>query len=326
MATTKYKQTIKGSKELAAAFQRQADLLDRQFKERARSGRGLDLQLRNAYARNSALRKSRQADILLGNKSALEGYDRAETDAISNLGTATEGSRLNRAREASNSMAEVANLGGGLTDRIKAMVPAIRNMAANVGNAVNDYASAVTGLNNSKSDLNTNTRTNLNNELREQNASNAAAFAEWSAGHQQRYADLMDISGQRGSALEEAAMALADKKSSTKSKGTKNVKSTQKDSIDHNDASRAVLKKVDTAFDHSAWASGRLADQMGRTFTSPILTIDQMNAESSNPNMKFTEAAMSQNQSNLDELENAGTLRKLKDAEGSKLRKRAVTV
>jgi hypothetical protein len=40
--------------------------------------------------------------------------------------------------------------------------------------------------------------------------------------------------------------------------------------------------------------------------------------------MRYTAAAMKQNKSNLDELANAGTLRKVKDAEGSKLRKKLV--
>jgi hypothetical protein len=49
------------------------------------------------------------------------------------------------------------------------------------------------------------------------------------------------------------------------------------------------------------------------------MTIDRMNA--TDPARAFRAAEMKANKSNLDELANAGTLRKLAGPEGSKLRK-----
>lgn len=322
MATTKYTQTIKGSKAAAATFQRQADLLQKQAEARWRSREGLDAQYANARARNEALRRSRVADVLSGFRTAQEGYDRSEKDTTANLGTTVEGSRLNRAREGANAMAELSNLQAGETDRIKGMAASIRALKVNVDQGVSDYANAITSINNSLGDLNTSTLTNVNNELREQNSNNAQAFAEWSAGQQQAYADLVDLYGQRGSAFEEMAMALADKKSTSKQSGTTSIKSSQTDTIKQNKASKAALSGAADSFNRSAWAANAMADQMAQSFKDEITTIDQMNAAESNPLMKYSAAAMKQNQSNLDELENRATLKKLAAPEGSVLRKK----
>lgn len=318
MATTKYKQTIKGNKDAAAAFQRQADLLAKQIRARNQGRKNLTGQYKNARTRNRATRRSVVKDLLGGFRTAQEGYDRAEEDATANLGTTTASSRLNRAREGSNAMAEIANMGGGITDKIKAMGASLRALNSNLQGGASDYQNAVTNINNSLGDLNTNTETNINNELRQENVNNAQAFAEWSAGNQQAYADLVDLYGQQGATYESMAEALADKKSKTKSSGTKSVKSTQEDYLDHNDESRAAIRNVLGANAGSANAANQLAAWMGRTFTDQIKTIDQMNAESGDD---FVRAAMKENQSNLDEVGNGGSLRKLADAEGSKLRK-----
>lgn len=321
MATTKYKQKIKGSKDAAAPHLRLAAMLQEQARAKEAARRNLKKQYINARSRNRVSRRRTVSDLVRGFSSAREGYDQAESDATANLGTVTNSSRLNRARENASAMAEIANMGGGLTDRIKAMAPAVRNLKANLDGGVNDYANAITGLNNSLRDLNSSTETNINNALTQENVSNAQAFAEWSAGNQQSYADMVDLFGQRGAALEEAAMALADKKSSSKSSGTKSVKSTQEDEIDHNDASRAQIRGVEQAQRQAVLAARNLAAWQGQTFKDQYVTIDQMNAETANPGLQFTRAAMKENQSNLDELANAGTLKKLADAEGSKLRK-----
>jgi len=324
MATTKYKQTIKGSKDAAKTFQRQAELLRQQIKARQRSRTGLVNQYRNARLRNDSLRKSRVTDVLGGFNTALEGYNRSEKDATANLGATVGESRLNRAREGTSAMAELSNMQAGETDRIKGMAASIRALKINVDQGVSDYANAVTSINNSLGDLNTSTRTNINNELREQNSNNAQAFAELSAGQQQAYADLVDLYGQMGSAHEEAAMALADKKSSTTSSGTTSIKSTQKDSIKQNKRSRREIDLAKQSFKGSAQNANYLADQMGKTFTDQIQTIEQMNAKEANPLKRFNAAAMKQNQSNLDELENRATLKKLAAPEGSKLRKKVL--
>lgn len=322
MATTKYKQTIKGNKDAAAAFQRQADLLAKQIKARNQGRKNLTKQYSNARLSNRNTRVQVVKDLLAGFRTAQEGYDRSEKDAAGNLGTVTSSSRLNRAREGSNAMAEIANMGGGITDKIKAMGASLRGLNANLQGGANDYGNAITSINNSLGDLNTGTQTNINNELRQERTNNAQAFAELSAGNQQAYADLVDLYGQQGATYESMAEALADKKSNTKSSGTKSVKSTQEDELDHNDESRAAIKQVLGANAGSANAANQLAAWMGRTFTEQALTIDQMNAQAGNPANRFTAAAMKENQSNLDELGNGGSLRKLADAEGSKLRKR----
>lgn len=322
MATTKYKQTIKGSKEAAASFQRQAALLQAQIAAREAGRQNLIKQYTNARSRNAETRRLEVKDLVEGFRTAEEGYERSEGDAEAALGEVTSSSRLNRVREGMSAMAEVANMQGGLTDRIKAMAASIRGMKANLDGGANDYGQAMTSINNSLGDLNTSTRTNVNNSLRQQNQSDAQAFAEYSAGHQQAYADLVDLYGQQGAAREEAALALADKKSESKSSGTKSVKSTQYDKIDHNDASRAELALVGQSYAGSAAAARSLAAWQGATFTGKALTIDQMNASLGSSEDRFEEAAMKENQSNLGQLANAGTLQKLTDAEGSKLRKK----
>lgn len=324
MATTKYKQTIEGNKDAAAAFQRQADLLAAQIRAREAGRKNLVSQYRNARTRNATTRRSVVKDLLTGFRTAEEGYGRAETDATSNLGTTTASSRLNRAREGSSAMAELSNMQAGETDRIKGMAASLRNMQANLQGGANDYGSAITSINNSLGDLNASTQTNINNELRQENVNNAQAFSEFSAGNQQAYADLVDLYGQRGAAYESMADALVDKISETKSSGTKNVKVTQEDEYDTNPESRAAVRGAEANFASSGQAAQNLAAWMGRTFTDQIKTIDQMNAESNDPNMRFQAAAMKANQSNLDELANAGTLRKLAAPEGSKLRKKEV--
>ena len=327
MPKTSSKTKVKGSKEAAAAFQRQAKLLHDQAAARKRSLGELGKQLDNAKSRNKDTRRSTIADLLGGFRTSSEGYDRSEKDNEGNLGITAASSRLNRAREGANAMAEVANLGGGLTDRIKAMAASIRNMKGNLDGGANDYASAITQINNSLGDLNTSTTTNINNALREENANDASAFAEWSAGQQQGYADLVDLYGQLGAAHEQAADALADKKSSVKGKtNTKGTKSstTQTDDIKYGKKGKKELGYAKKAFGYSAANANKLADQMGAIFTDKAKTIDEMNAEEADPMMHFARAQLKKNQSNLGDLSNAGTLRKLSDAEGSTLRKKLI--
>jgi hypothetical protein len=265
------------------------------------------------------------------------GYDRSEEDATGNLGETTASSILNRAREAGNAMSEVSNLQGGETDRIKAMAASIRAMRSNIVGGVNDYASAITSINNSLGDLNTSNRTNINNALREQNIQDAQAFSEDLAGQQQAFADKVDLYGQKGAAHEQIADTLATKiskissqeSSSTSSSGTSSSTSTtgsssQFDDIKQNKRSRKAVKLAKQSFGLAGAEAYKLADAMGQTFNTPITTIDQMNAEETDPYMKYADAAMKENRSNLDELSNSGTLRKMKAPEGSKLRKKLV--
>lgn len=324
MAKTTYKQTIKGNKDSSKSHERQANLLGRLVKAREEGRLNLDAQLANARTRNDNTRRSTVKDLLNQFESSKTGYDRAETDSESNLGEVASSSRLNRAREGMSATAEVSNMGGGITDRIKAMGPSIRNMKANMDGGANDYASAITGINNSLGDLNTGVTTNINNSLREQNQQNASAFGEYQSGQQQAYADIVDLYGQQGSAYEQMADALKDKTSVSKSKGTKNIKSTQTDSVKYGKSAKGALTKAQSSFDKSGDAAYKLADAMGATFTEEAQTIDQMNAGELDPSMRFTAAAMKQNKSNLDELANGGTLRKIADAQGSSLRKKAV--
>ena len=322
MATTKYSQTIKGNKKAAESQKRLVDLLTRQVVARDKGRKNLSKQYANARNRNLASRRSVVRDLIRGQNTALQGYDRSEKDAQANVGTATASARLNRTREGANAMAELSNYQAGLTDRIKGMGASLRAVKANLDPVASDYQNAVTSLNNSIGDLNASTQTNINNELRQQNVNDAQAFAEFSAGNQQAYADLVDLFGQRGSAYEQMADILSDKKSTTKSTGTTNVKTTQKDSIKETKGSKKAVKGVEGSYDSAGRAAELLAGWQGKTFTAPIKTIAQMNAETSDPGLKFTAAAMKTNQSNLDELGNSGTLRKLADAEGSRLRRR----
>lgn len=325
MTSTSSKQTIKGSKEQAATFQRQAELLAKQIAARKRSQYELGKQRDNAFKRNKDTRRGVAKDLLSGFRTSQAGYDRSEKDNESNLGTVAASSRLNRAREGGNAMAELSNLQAGETDRIKGMAASIRGLKSNLDAGVSDYANAITGINNSLGDLNTSTATNLNNALREENTNDAAAFAEWSAGRQQAYADLVDLYGQKGAMHEQAADALADKVSKVKGKSnTLGTKSTtkQEDDIKYGKKGKKEIELAKGAFASSAWEANKLADQMGRTFKTTTRTIDQMNASETDPNMRYAAAAMKQNQSNLDDLSNAGTLRKLAGPEGSKLRKK----
>lgn len=324
MAKTSYKQTIKGNKDAAASHKRQAALLAKLIAARKKGLGNLDAQLANARQRNANTRRSTVKDLLGQFESSKEGYDRSTTDAESNVGEVAGSSRLNRAREGTSAMAELSNMQAGETDRIKGMSASIRGLKANLDGGANDYAAAVTNINNSLGDLNTGVTTNINNSLREQNQQDASAFAEHTAGLQQGYADLVDLYGQHGSAWEQAADAQTNKKSVMKSKGTKNVTATQTENWDTTKGSRSAVKHAKSSFDKSAGAANLLADAMGRTFTEEALTIDEMNAQEADPTMRFTAAEMKQNRSNLDELENAGTLRKLAGPEGSKLRKKVV--
>lgn len=327
MTSTSSKTTIKGSKETAATFQRQAELLRKQIEARNRSRYELKKQFQNAVVRNKDTRRGAVADLLKSFRTAQEGYNRSEKDAEGNLGITTASSRLNRAREGANAMAELSGMQAGETDRIKGMAASIRSMKSNLDNGANDYASAITGINNSLGDLNSSTSTNINNALREENTNNASAFAEFSAGQQQAFADLVDLFGQMGAAHEQAADALATKTSSVKGKtntlGTKS-KSTQSDKIKYGSKGQKEIDAAKASFGSSAKAANELADQMGKTFGFKTLRIDQMNSLETDPNMRYNAAAMKENQSNLDDLSNAGTLRKLAGPQGSTLRKRTL--
>jgi hypothetical protein len=322
--STSFKQTTQGTKSLTKSFKRQAQLLQAQANAREQGRQNLQFQLDNAKKRNKDTRRSVIKDLLAGDRTARLGYDRAEEDSTANLGITAASSRLNRAREGSNALAELSNNQGGLTDKIKAMAASVRNMKTNIEGGVSDYANAITSVNNSLGDMNTSTQTNINNALREQNTQDAQAFAEWSAGQQQAYADIVDLQGQKAAAHETMADTLAKHISKSKSTGTTDVVSNQTDSLQQTKQSRKQIKNVKRDIGASTDAANRLAAQMGQTFTDPIMTIDQMNAEEADPSMRYTAAAMKQNKSNLDELANAGTLRKVKDAEGSKLRKKLV--
>jgi hypothetical protein len=332
-----YTSKTRGSKNLIKPQKRQAQLLGVQIDAREKGRLNLKNQLDNAFARNKANRRSVVADLLAGQRTAMLGYDRSEEDATGNLGETTASSILNRAREAGNAMSEVSNLQGGETDRIKAMAASIRAMRSNIVGGVNDYASAITSINNSLGDLNTSNRTNINNALREQNIQDAQAFSEDLAGQQQAFADKVDLYGQKGAAHEQIADTLATKiskissqeSSSTSSSGTSSSTSTsgsssQFDDIKQNKRSRKAVKLAKQSFGLAGAEAYKLADAMGQTFNTPITTIDQMNAEETDPYMKYTDAAMKENKSNLDELSNSGTLRKMKAPEGSKLRKKLV--
>ena len=324
MAKTSYKQTIKGSKSAAASHQRQAALLAKLIKARDAGRKNLSKQLSNARARNRDTRKGAVKDLLGQFESSKAGYDRSETDNNSNLDTSTGSAKLNRAREGTSALAELSNMQAGETDRIKGMAASIRGLKANLDSGVNDYATAITGINNSLGDLNTNITTNINNTLREQNQQDASAFGEYQAGQQQAYADLVDLYGQQGSAYEQAADALGTKTSTSKSTGTKNIKSTQSDSTSYSKDGKKMISGAKGAFDNSAKMANALAATMGKTFTEKALTIDEMNAQETDPSGRFYAAAMKENRSNLDELANAGTLRKMAGPEGSKLRKKEV--
>lgn len=324
MAKTSYKQTIKGSKDKASSHKRQAELLDDLIKARNKGRKNLDKQLKNANARNADNRRSVVKDLLGGFKTAREGYDRSEVDNNANLSTVTEGSRLNRAREGTSAMAELSNMQAGETDRIKGMAASIRGLKANLDGGVGDYASAITGINNSLGDLNASVKTNINNALREENQQDAAAYGEYTAGQQQAYADMVDLYGQKGSAYEQMADAMKDTTSVSKSSGTKNITSTQTDTARYGTGAKGVLRQAERANDRSADMANKLAGAMGKTFTEKTMTIDQMNARETDPAMRFAAAEMKKNRSNLDDLANAGTLRKLAGPEGSKLRKKEV--
>lgn len=318
MARTTYNQTVRGNRRNAKTFERQAALLDRQIKARREGRRNLRGQYDNALLRNEATRKSVVDDLLNGFKTAIAGYDRSTVDAESNLGTTASDSVLNRAREGASAMSELSSMQAGETDRIKAMGASLRNMRANLQGGTSDYANALTGINNSLGDLNSSVTANINNALREQNTNDAAAFTEFSAGRQQAYADLVDLYGEQGAMYEQAADAYADKNSKTKSRGTKNITVTQTDTTRYGKRGREAIDAAELAFDKSGDAADRLAELQGATFTDGIMTIDQMNAEGG---QTFTPAILKQNRSNLSDLANAGTLRKLASAEGSSLRK-----
>ena len=324
MAKTSYKQTIHGSKAEAASHQRQADLLGKLIKARNKGRKNLSKQLSNARVRNRDTRKGAVKDLLGQFASSKLGYDRSETDNDSNLDTSTGAAKLNRAREGTNALSELSNLQAGETDRIKGMSASIRGLKANLDSGVNDYATAITGINNSLGDLNTNITTNINNTLREQNQQDASAFGEFQAGQQQAYADLVDLYGQQGSAYEQAADALATKTSKSNSSGTKHIKSSQHDSTSYGKGGKKMIKGAKGSFKNSAKMANDLAGVMGKTFTEKTLTIDQMNAQESDPNGRFYAAEMKDNRSTPDELANAGTLRKMAAPEGSKLRKKDV--
>ncbi len=321
MAKTTYKQTIKGSKDNSKSFERQADLLKKLVEARKDGKDNLDAQLANANRRNAETRKSVVADLVLGQQAASAGYDRSEKDNDANLGISAASSMLNRAREGTSAMAELSNMQAGETDRIKAMAASLRGMKANMDGGVSDYANAITSLNNSIGDMNTSVRTNINNALRDENTQNATAFGEYTSGRQQAYADIVDLYGQQGSAYEGMADALKTKTSTSRSSGTKNVVSTQSDSVSYGKLGKAAVSDAQKAFDRSANASQKLADEMGKTFTEGIKTIDQMNGEL-DPSMRYADVAMKQNNSNLDDLENRGTLRKMAAPEGATLRKK----
>lgn len=197
MAKTTYKQTIRGNKATAASHQRAADLLGKQAAHRRRGMLGLQKQYKNALSQITATRKSVVRDLVAGQKTALEGLDRSESDAKSNLGEVGSSSRLNRAREGASAMAELSNLQAGETDRIKGMAASIRNMKVNLDGGASDYANAITSINNSIGELNTNTTTNINNALRDQHSNTSQAFGEYLTGKQQGYSDLVDLYGQQ---------------------------------------------------------------------------------------------------------------------------------
>lgn len=324
MAKTSYKQTIKGSKSAAASYARQAKMLKGLIAARTKGRQNLTKQYDNARLRNENTRKSTVKDLLSGFSSAQEGYARSGKDAESTLGIAADSSRLNRAREGASAMAELSSMQAGETDRIKGMSASIRGMKANQDGGLNDYASAMTNINNSLGDLNSSVSTNISNALREQNTNDASAFGEYSAGRQQAYADLVDLYGQQGSAFEQMADAYSTKKSNTKSTGTKHIKTTQTDRTVATGLSKKAVKDAKKAFGNSELSADRLARVMGQKFTDPIMTIDNMNAAETDPTMRFNAAAMRENRSNADELSNAGTLRKLAGPEGSRLRKKDV--
>jgi uncharacterized phage infection (PIP) family protein YhgE len=163
--TTTYNQTIKGHPAAAATHKRQANLLGRLITARKQGQTNLAGQYTNARARNLATRKSVVGDLLAGFNTAKEGYERSNTDAEANLGATTSASALNRAREGSNAMSELSNMQAGETDRIKGMSASIRAMKANMDNGASDYATAMTSINNSLGDLNTNVTSNINNAL-----------------------------------------------------------------------------------------------------------------------------------------------------------------
>lgn len=321
---TSYSQTIKGNKATANSHRRQARLLRRLAKSRREGMQNLRGQYQNATARNRKTRELEVADLLGGFKTAKEGYDRTTKDATGNLGTNVASSQLNRAREAQGAMAELSNMQAGETDRIKGMAASIRGMKANMDGGAADYASAITGVNNALGDLNSTVRTNINNSLRAEDSANASAFGEWTTGLQQGQSDLVDLYGQLGAEYESVADALATKTSKTNSTGTDHIKSTQTDTtIYKGTGGKKALGNANAAFDKAGDAADALADLQGRKYTGQALTIDQMNAKLGAGN-GFTDAAMKANESNLDELANAGTLRKLAGPEGSKLRKVAV--
>lgn len=318
MAKTSYNQTVRGNKDNAATYSRQAELLQRLIDARKHGRKTLKSQYTNAKMRNAATRKSVVDDLLNGFNTAVAGYDRSEKDAEANVGQTTSSSQLNRAREGAAAMTELSNMQAGETDRIKGMAAALRNMKANLDGGASDYASAMTGINNSLGDLNSSVTSNINNALREENTNNASAHTEWLAGRQQAYSDLVDLYGEQGAAYEQQADALADKNSVTHSKGTKHVTVTQTDKTKYGKKGRAAIDDAKFAFDKSGDAADRLAELQGNKFTDPIMTIAQMNAQAG-PN--FIPAQTRANKSNLDDLANAGTLRKMATAEGSLLRK-----
>ena len=320
---TSYVQTVHGNRKVADAHQRQADLLGQLIKSRQKGARQLKKQYKSAVRRYREVRKSTVADLIAGQKSAAEGYDRSQSDAEANLGNAASASVLNRAREGSHAMAELSNMQAGETDRIRGMSASLRNMKANLDGGASDYANAMTSINNALGDLNTTVSTNINNALREENASRAQAFAEHTAGLQQAQSDLVDLYGQQGSAYEQVTDALATKTSKTRSSGTKHVKSTQTDTTAYGKGSRSALRKAKKAFDNSADASRRLARLQGRTYKGKIKTIDEMNAGLDLAD-RYKSLEARENRSNLDDLANAGTLQKLAAPEGSTLRKKVV--
>ncbi len=321
---TSYVQTIKGDKATANTHRRQVKLLQRLAQSRRAGMKNLRGQYQNATGRNAENRRLEVADLVGGFKTSLAGYDRSTKDAETNLGTTTAGSQLNRAREGMNAMAELSNMQAGETDRIKGMAASVRGLQANLTGGASDYASAITSINNSLGDLNSTVRTNINNSLRAEDANNAQAFGEWTAGLQQGYSDLVDLYGQIGAEYEQVADSLATKTSKQNSTGTDHVKSTQTNTTTYKGTGGLkAIKNAQGAFGKAGDASDTLADLQGRAYKGDALTIDEMNAKLS-ADQRFTEAAMKENRSNLGDLANAGTLRKLAGPEGSKLRKAAV--
>lgn len=322
---TSYVQTIKGNKAEANTHRRQVRLLRRLARARREGMSNLRGQYDNALKRNADIRRLEVADLLGGFRTAQEGYDRSNTDAESNLGSTVSGSQLNRAREGMNAMSELSNMQAGETDRIKGMAASLRNMQVNMQGGASDYSNAITSINNSLGELNSTIRTNINNSLRGEDANNAQAFGEWTAGLQQGQSDLVDLYGQMGAEYEQVADSLATKTSKQNSTGTDHIKSTQTNTTTYKGTGgKKALGGAKDAFSKAAAAADKLADLQGRKYTGTALSIDQMNALEADPNMRFEEAAMKANQSNLDDLANGGTLRKLAAPEGSKLRKVAV--